>query len=202
MEGTESLKWENKGGRTSSKGIKAQGESLLIWAIYAQGGAGLGISGGIYLRARQGLRWDHGGCPSTEGFRGTPGIFVSTEPLFPQVPGFQTMIGTVARPWAPSRASTQVPCKSPVATVCTPPVTESCLPPAAHLSHLGVTPDSPRVPYDGSDDTESEFTECLLRTGCCLRSFVGTGSFTLSAPSHPTLISAVLFHLQFLFQCH
>lgn len=146
MEGTESLKWENKGGRTSSKGIKAQGESLLIWAIYAQGGAGLGISGGIYLRARQGLRWDHGGCPSTEGFRGTPGIFVSTEPLFPQVPGFQTMIGTVARPWAPSRASTQVPCKSPVATVCTPPVTESCLPPAAHLSHLGVTPTLPESP--------------------------------------------------------
>lgn len=40
VEGMESLKWENKGGRTSSKGIKAKGESLPIWGIYARGWAG------------------------------------------------------------------------------------------------------------------------------------------------------------------
>lgn len=73
------------------------------------------------------------------------------------------------------------------------PVTESFFPPTAHLSHLGLTPDSYRVLYDGSDDTESEFTEHLQYTGCCCRCFLGIGSFTkYSTLSRPTLLFAVL----------
>lgn len=40
VERTESLKWENKGGRTSSKGIKAPREGRFFESVYAQGWAG------------------------------------------------------------------------------------------------------------------------------------------------------------------
>lgn len=40
VERMESLKWENKGGRTSSKGIKAPRESQSFERVYAQGWAG------------------------------------------------------------------------------------------------------------------------------------------------------------------
>lgn len=46
-------------------------------------------------------------------------------------------------------------------------------------------PNSHRVLYDGSDDTESEFTEHLLHTRYYFRSFIGIGSPTLFGSVSP-----------------
>lgn len=82
VERMESLKWENKGGRTSSKRTKAQRESQSFWGISAQGWAG-------YLWQNSPLAqtdskwpdvWEKWGLPTCKSFRGLSNSLITAEP--------------------------------------------------------------------------------------------------------------------------
>lgn len=82
VERMESLKWENKGGRTSSKRMQVQRESQSFWGISARGWAG-------YLWQNSPLAetdskwpdvWEKWGLPTCKSFRGPSNSLVTAEP--------------------------------------------------------------------------------------------------------------------------